>query len=56
VNRRALLCELEDGFGRTFGVVMLVRKGNPFFEVIDDVIFHIVEGGIFMNKKKGGFR
>jgi hypothetical protein len=34
---------------------MLVRKGNTFFEFTDDVICHVVWGGIFMNTKKGGF-
>jgi hypothetical protein len=52
-NRRNFLCELEEGVVRTFGFVMLVKKGNPFFEFTDHVICHIVEGGIFMSIKRG---
>jgi hypothetical protein len=52
VNNRAILCELENGEVRTFHLTILVRKGSPFLEIIDDVLVHIVEGGIFDHIKK----
>jgi hypothetical protein len=33
----------------------VVRKRSPFLKFINDVIGHIIEGGIFMHIKKGGF-
>jgi hypothetical protein len=54
-NNRPLLCELEDGVVRTFDIAFLVRKRSPFFEVIENVVGRIVEGGIFMQIKKRGF-
>ena len=53
-NNRPLLCELEDGVVRTFDFAILIRKRSPFFEIIDDVIGHIVEGGTFVHMKKRG--
>jgi hypothetical protein len=52
---RSLLCELEDGVVRTFDCAIFVEYRSPFFEFINDVISHIVEGGIFMHIKKMGF-
>jgi hypothetical protein len=52
VNNRAILCELENGVVRSFHYGIMFRKGSPFFEMIDDVIGHIVEGGIFAHIKK----
>ena len=52
VNNRPLLCELEDGAVRTFDVSILVKKRSPFFESINDVMSHIVEGGIVMHVRK----
>jgi hypothetical protein len=54
-NNRPLLCELEDGVVRTTQLAILVRKGSPYFEIIDDVIGRIVEGGIFVHIKNKGF-
>jgi hypothetical protein len=34
---------------------MMVKKGAPFFEFIDDVLGHKVEVGIFMHMKKRSF-
>jgi hypothetical protein len=36
-------------------LAILLRKSSPYFEFINDVISHIVEGGIFMHIKKRGF-
>jgi hypothetical protein len=54
-NNRPLLCEMEDGVVRTFDFAVLFRKRSPFFEFINDVISHIVEGGIFTHIKKKYF-
>jgi len=51
-NNRPSLCELEGGVVRTFDYAILVRKRSPFFEFINDVLSHIVEGGIVMYIKK----
>jgi hypothetical protein len=54
-NNRPLLCEIE---GRVFGTsefVLMGFKGNPLLEFIDNVLGHIVEGGIFMHIKKRSF-
>jgi hypothetical protein len=54
-SNRPLLCEMEDGVVKTFSFAILVKKGNPFFEFIDDVLGRILEGGIFMHIKKRRF-
>jgi hypothetical protein len=54
-NNRPLLCELEDGVVRRIDLAIVVRKRSPFFEVIDNVVGRIVEGGIFMQIKKRSF-
>jgi hypothetical protein len=54
-NNRPLLCELEDGVVRTMGLAIAVRKRSPFFQVMDNVVGRILEGGIFMQIKKRGF-
>ena len=51
-NKRTSLCELENGVVRTFDYAAGVRKRNPIFEFINDVIGHIIEGAIFMHIKK----
>jgi hypothetical protein len=51
-NNRPLLCELEDGILRTFDFVFLVNEGHPLLEYINDVIGHIVMGGILRQVKK----
>jgi len=54
-NNRPLLCELEDGVVRTYVHVFLVRKERRLLDLINDVIGHVVEGGIFMQIMKRGF-
>jgi hypothetical protein len=54
-NNRALLCELQDGSLSNVYVVLLVLRGSPLLEFINDVILHIFEGGIITNIKKRGF-
>jgi hypothetical protein len=54
-NIRPFLCELEDGVVRTLDCAIVVEYRSPIFEFINDVISHIVEGGIFMHIKKMGF-
>jgi hypothetical protein len=54
-NNRPVLCELEDGVVRSIEPAILVRKRSPFFEVMDNVVGRIVEGGIFMKIKKRDF-
>jgi hypothetical protein len=53
-NGRPLLCELEDGVVRTLQLTVWVRKKSPFFEIIDDVLGHIIEGGFFFCIQKKG--
>jgi hypothetical protein len=48
-NNRPLLCELEDGVVRTLDATISVKKGSPFFTIIDEVLGHIIEGGIFLH-------
>jgi len=52
-NNRPLLCELEDGGIASLERVLLVLRGSPFLELINDIIDHTVESGILthMNKK-----
>jgi hypothetical protein len=52
-NNRHLLCEFEGGFVKTFNYAIMVMKGAPFLEFIDEVLSHILEGGIFMHIKEG---
>jgi hypothetical protein len=54
-NNRPLLCEIEGGIVRTFDFALMVKKGNPIFKFIDDVLRHIVEGGLFIHINKIGF-
>jgi hypothetical protein len=48
-NNRPLICELEYGGVETSGIAFLVSQGSPLLEFINDVISHIVEGGIFLH-------
>jgi len=48
-NYRPLTCEIEYGGVETSGVVLLVSRGSPLLEFINDAIDHIVEGGIFLH-------
>ena len=54
-SNKPLLCELGCSVVRTFYFTILVRKRSHVFESVDDVIGHIVEGGIFMHIMKTGF-
>jgi hypothetical protein len=54
-NTRPLLCQLEYAVVRNSGFVFLVSNGSHLLELINDVIFRVVEGGIFMQIKKRGF-
>ena len=48
-NNRPLICELDYGAVQTSGFAFFVSQGSPIFEFINDVISHILEGGIFMH-------
>jgi hypothetical protein len=54
-NNRPLVCELENGVIRTFGFSIWMRKRSPFFELINNVLSRIIEGGIYMHIKEMGF-
>jgi hypothetical protein len=48
-NDRPLACEIEYGVTEASGVALWVSQGTPLLEFINDVIGHIVEGGIFLH-------
>jgi len=52
-NKRPLLCKLEDGGVASLERVLLVYRGTPFLDLINNIIDHTVESGILthMNKK-----
>jgi len=54
-NKRHLLCELEDGGVTSLDLVLLVIRGSPFLELINDIIQHTVESGILTHIKKRDF-
>jgi hypothetical protein len=54
-NKRPLLCELEDGGVEDIGFVLLVSKGCPLLEFINDIIDKIMESGILIHIKKRDF-
>jgi hypothetical protein len=54
-NKRPLLCELDDGVFRTLNYAFMVKKGFPLFKLIDNILSHIFEGGIFIHIKKRSF-
>jgi len=54
-NNIPLLCALEDGGVRTHGFVFLVRNSGHFLELINDIIFRVIEGGIFTHIQKRAF-
>ena len=54
-NKRPLLCELEDGGVEAVGLVLLVIRGSPLLEFINDIIEHIIESGIVTHIKKRDF-
>jgi hypothetical protein len=53
-NNRPIICELENGVVRTLNVAILFSKRSPLFEIINDVIVQIIEGGIFDHIKNRG--
>jgi hypothetical protein len=54
-NNKPLLCELEGGVVRRIDFAILFGKRSAFFELINDVLNHIIEGGIIMYIMKWGF-
>jgi hypothetical protein len=42
-----LLCEIEDGVVERGSTVMVLPRGSPLLDRINDIILHVVEGGIF---------
>jgi hypothetical protein len=50
-----LLCELEDGVVVTYGYIFIVTNGRRLLELINGVIVHVDEGGIFKPIKKRNF-
>jgi hypothetical protein len=54
-NKRPLLCELEDGGVEKVELVLLVLRGCPLLELINDIIQHVVESGIITQVKKRNF-
>jgi hypothetical protein len=54
-NKKPLLCELEDGGVGNVDIVLLVLRGSPFLEWINDIIDHTVESGILTHIKKRDF-
>ena len=54
-NNRPLLCELEDGGVANLDLVLLVLRGSPYLELINDIIDHTVESGILTHMKKRDF-
>ena len=54
-NKRPLLCELEDGGVGNVELVLLVSRGWPLLELINDIIQHMVESGILTHIKKRDF-
>jgi hypothetical protein len=55
INNRPILCEVEDGGIEVLGLVLLVIKGSPLLEFINDIIEHIIEAGIVTHIKKRDF-
>jgi hypothetical protein len=54
-NNRHLLCELEDGGVTSGEKVLLVYRGNPLLEMINEIIDRMVESGIVSHIKKRDF-
>jgi hypothetical protein len=55
-NNRPLLCELQDGTVWNMYQVLLVLRGSPLLQFINNIIEHLVEGGIIIYIKKRYFR
>jgi hypothetical protein len=54
-NKRPLLFELEDGGVTRVEMLLLVYRGNPLLELINNVIDRMVEAGIVLHIKKMEF-
>jgi len=54
-NARPLICSLEDGIIMYVNNVMMLHKGDPRLERINDIIQKVVEAGIFMQWKTSHF-
>jgi hypothetical protein len=54
VNTTPIFCEQEDGVVRIFDLAILVSKRSTLFEIVNDVIGHIIEGGILVPIKNRG--
>jgi hypothetical protein len=51
-NKRPLLCEMEDGGVASLDLVLLVLRGSPLLELINNITDHMVESGILTHIKK----
>jgi len=54
-NNRPLLCELEDGGVGTLDMILLVIRGCPLLELINDIIDRMVESGILTHINQRDF-
>jgi hypothetical protein len=54
-NKRPLLCKLEGGGVTNLDMVLLVYRGSPLLELINDIIDLMVESGIISHIKKRDF-
>jgi hypothetical protein len=54
-NNRPLLCELENGSVTSVEIVLLVYRGNPLLELINDIIDRMIESGILSHIMKRVF-
>jgi hypothetical protein len=54
-NNRPLLCELENGGVTSVDLVILVLRGSPFLELINNIIDHTVESGILTHINERDF-
>jgi hypothetical protein len=54
-NNRPLLCELEDGGVGNMELVLLINRGSPLLEFINNIIQRTVESGILTHTKKRDF-
>jgi hypothetical protein len=54
-SNRPLLCELEDGGVENLDLVILVLRGCPLLELINDIIQHMTEASILTHIKKRDF-
>ena len=48
-NKRPLLCKVENGDAGSVDLCLLVVKGRPLLELMNDIIQRVVESGILIN-------